>query len=83
MVWYETFTHRTAVTTTAGTNGETVEEVHSEQNWPMLIALAIFALALAILIALAARAVYHHVHTVSPFAGQNLPAPPPTNLQSS
>ena len=83
MAWYDRIT-RTVETTSykPGYEPETVEEVHADQNWPMLIALAIFALAFATLVALTARWAYHHWHkSQAPASTQALPPPPPTNLQ--
>jgi hypothetical protein len=60
---------------------ETVEETSRQPNWPMLIALAVFALAFATLVALASRWAYNHWHKASPAnSSQNLPEPPPTDL---
>lgn len=83
MTWFDRFRTRAE---SAGEPPEsppiTVEEVHAEQNWPMLAALAVFALALAILIAVTARWAYHHWHKAPPTqVPQSAPAPPPTSLR--
>jgi hypothetical protein len=84
MAWYDRYRGIEESASSTEDTTLTVEAVHSQQNWPMLAALAVFALAFAVLIALGARAAYHHWHkTSSPAASTTAPAPPPTNLQPS
>ena len=54
------------------------------RSWPMLVALIIAALAFAIIVAVSGRWAYHHWHkqTLAPASTQDLPTPPPANLQS-
>lgn len=82
MAWYERYTNKVQPAEPAGGEAHSVEEVHTEQNWPMLAALAVFALAFATLVVLSGRWAYNHWHTKpAPARTQDLPAPPPTDLQ--
>lgn len=84
MAWYDKLTSRISAAEPDETMKApgSVEEVHAEQNWPMLAALAIFALAFAVLIVLVARWAYHHwSEPAVPASSQSLPQPPPTDLQ--
>lgn len=88
MAWYERLTDKLQPTRADYEASEpgSVEEVHAAQNWPMLIALAIFALAFATLVVLTARWAYDHWHhsvKPAPARTEDLPPPPPTNLQPS
>jgi hypothetical protein len=63
---------------------ETVEETHTQRNWPMLVALIIAALAFAILVVFAGRWVYHKVHhstVLAPANTKELPKPPPSSVK--
>jgi hypothetical protein len=89
MVWFNKFRREIELDepdTVVSSEPVTVEQVHAEQNWPMLVALAVFALAFAVLIALGGRWAYHHWHKsikTVPASTKALPPPPPADLQPS
>jgi hypothetical protein len=63
---------------------ESTDSEETPRNLPMLISLAIAALAFAILVALTGSWLYHKVHKPAPAPNNtnSLPEPPPQNLQS-